>query len=192
MKEKVIDMGAGLERFAWITQGSPTSYDVVFEHVLGRMNEQSTVDYDRDLLLRYSPYSGRMNLDDYPSISEARSAIASDIGVPESRLVERLSPIAALYAVADHSRTLLFAIADGQLPSNVGGGYNLRVVFRRAQSFIQRYGFKLDLVDVVNWHIDSLAAMYPELEEHRDDVSESRQTRPRRQSYRQVPGSICG
>ena len=28
MKEKVIDMGAGLERLAWITQGTPTSYDV--------------------------------------------------------------------------------------------------------------------------------------------------------------------
>ncbi|MDQ4074114.1 MAG: alanine--tRNA ligase-related protein, partial [Thermoproteota archaeon] len=27
MKNKIIDMGAGLERFAWITNGTPTSYD---------------------------------------------------------------------------------------------------------------------------------------------------------------------
>ena len=54
----------------------------------------------------------------------------------------------------------------------MGGGYNLRVVFRRAQSFIQRYGFKFDLVDAINWHIDQLKEMFPELEQHRGDVSE--------------------
>ena len=27
MKNKIIDMGAGLERLSWITMGTPTSYD---------------------------------------------------------------------------------------------------------------------------------------------------------------------
>ena len=34
MKNKIIDMGAGLERFSWITNGTPTSYDCTFEPVL--------------------------------------------------------------------------------------------------------------------------------------------------------------
>ena len=156
MKEKVMDMGAGLERLAWITQGTPTSYDVVFAPVLKRMKEASPVDYDQDLFLRYSRVAGTMNIDDFPNLSEARARIAKTLGVSASDLTEKLAPVEALYAVADHSRTLLFAIADGLLPSNVGGGYNLRVVFRRAQSFIERYGFKFDLVDVINWHIDHL------------------------------------
>src|SRR5208337_1264225 len=96
---------------------------------------------------------------------------ARTLGVSPSVLAEKLAPIEALYAVADHSRTLLFGIADGQLPSNVGGGYNLRVLYRRAQSFIQKYKLKLDILDVVGWHIDELSSMYPELAEHRDDVS---------------------
>lgn len=172
MKEKVIDMGSGLERLAWITQGTPTSYDVTFESVLKRMREISPVHYDHDLFLRYSRVAGALNVDDYPDLSEARKMIAKTIGVPATDLTEKLAPVEALYAVADHSRTLLFAIADGLLPSNVGGGYNLRVVFRRAQSFIQRYGFKFDLVDTINWHIDQLREMFPELEQHRGDVSE--------------------
>jgi alanyl-tRNA synthetase len=172
MKEKVIDMGAGLERLSWITQGTPTSYDVVFAPVLKRMREVSPVDYDQDLFLRYSRLAGAMNIDDFPNLSDARGMIAKTLGVPTSDLTEKLGPVEALYAVADHSRTLLFAIADGLLPSNVGGGYNLRVVFRRAQSFIERYGFKFELIDVINWHIDQLSGMFPELEQHRGDVSE--------------------
>jgi alanyl-tRNA synthetase len=76
-----------------------------------------------------------------------------------------------MYSIADHARTLLFAIADGMLPSNSGGGYNLRIIYRRAMNFIRHYKFPLSVVDVVNWHIDHLSAMFPELEEHRGDVA---------------------
>jgi alanyl-tRNA synthetase len=171
MKEKVVDMGAGLERFSWITQGTPTAYDATFSSVLAKMKEVCNVEYDHDLFLRYSRLAGSMNLDDYASLSEASSAMAKALDVEPRTLAEKLGPMQALYAIADHSRTLLFAVADGQLPSNVGGGYNLRVLFRRAQSFIQRYGFKLELLDVVQWQAQALSRMYPELEQHHDDVA---------------------
>jgi alanyl-tRNA synthetase len=172
IKEKVIDMGAGLERLAWITQGTPTSYDVTFAPVLKKMMEVSPIEYDHGLFLRYSRIAGALNIDDYPDLTQARGMIAKTLGVSTSELTEKLAPVEALYTIADHSRTLLFAIADGLLPSNVGGGYNLRVVFRRAQSFIERYSFKFEMVDVINWHIDHLREMFPELEQHRGDVTE--------------------
>ncbi len=43
----------------------------------------------------------------------------------------------AIRVVADHLRTVYFAIADGQLPSNTGAGYVIRRILRRAI----RYGF---------------------------------------------------
>ncbi len=171
MKEKVVDMGAGLERFCWITQGTPTAYDSTFASVLERMKEVCRVDVDDELFLRYAKLAGSMNLDEYTNLTEARKAMAGLLNVDATRLSDKLAPLEALYAVADHSQTLLFAIADGLLPSNVGGGYNLRVLYRRAQSFIKRFEFGLTIQDVVNWHIDYLSSMYPELEEHRQDAA---------------------
>jgi alanyl-tRNA synthetase len=171
MEQKVVDMGAGLERLSWMTQGTPTYYDTAFAPVLARMKERCDINYDEGLFERYSRLAGSMNLDEYPTLTEARKVIAKSLGIEPEVISKQLGPIEAMYAVVDHTRTLLFAIADGLPPSNVGGGYNLRVLFRRAESFIDQYRWNIDLSDVVSWHIDQLARMYPELEEHRDDVS---------------------
>ena len=106
-----------------------------------------------------------MNLDEYPTLAEARKVIAKSLNVEPEVISKQLGPIEAMYAIADHTRTLLFAIADGLPPSNVGGGYNLRVLFRRAEAFINQYGWKVDLGEIVSWHIDHLSKMYPELED---------------------------
>jgi alanyl-tRNA synthetase len=171
MRDKVVDMGAGLERFAWITQGTPTAYDSTFSTVVRKLIDICKVEYDRDLFLRYSRLAGSMNIDEHVDMTKTRRAIADSLNVDATKLDKEFAPLEALYAIADHARTLLFAIADGMLPSNVGGGYNLRVVFRRASAFIDQFKFNVSMKDVVNWHIDYLSKMYPELEEHREDVA---------------------
>ena len=44
LKNKIIDMGAGLERLSWITNGTPTSYDCTFEPILKKIYETSGMD----------------------------------------------------------------------------------------------------------------------------------------------------
>jgi alanyl-tRNA synthetase len=171
MKEKVVDMGSGLQRWAWLSQGTPTNYDANFATVLRKMNDLCKVEVDRKLFLEYSRLAGTMNVDEFGSLSEQRGHIARKLGVDLHRLEAELAPREAMYSIADHARTLLFGIADGMLPSNSGGGYNLRIIFRRAMNLVHQHRFPLTITNVVDWHIDHLRPMYPELEEHRDDVA---------------------
>jgi len=79
----------------------------------------------------------------------------------------------AYRVVADHIRTLCFAIADGAVPSNDGRGYVLRRVLRRAvrygrQNLGAELGFFAQLVPTV---VQLLSDTFPELREKEDQVT---------------------
>lgn len=78
----------------------------------------------------------------------------------------------AYRVVADHIRTLTFAITDGALPSNDGRGYVLRRILRRAVRYGQEIlgapnGFFTTLVTVV---VDNFSDFFPELLARKDFV----------------------
>ena len=65
----------------------------------------------------------------------------TDVFTPLIREIEALTKTSygktletdrAIRVIADHVRTVYFAIADGQLPSNTGAGYVIRRILRRA------------------------------------------------------------
>ncbi len=71
----------------------------------------------------------------------------------------------AMRVIADHIRTLVFSIADGQLPSNAKAGYVIRRILRRAvrygYTFLgQKEAFMYKLVPAV---VESMGAAYPEI-----------------------------
>jgi alanyl-tRNA synthetase len=170
MDNRIIDMGAGLERLSWITMGTPTSYDCAFGPVIQKLVDRLSIDENSDVLSRYfTAASGRID-DQNNDMVLLKQSVAKSLDMSYDDLSKTVSPYEAIYTVADHTRTLLFAIADGAIPSNVGGGYNLRVILRRAISILEKMGWNLRLDDVTDLHIDYLKRMYPELEEHINDV----------------------
>jgi alanyl-tRNA synthetase len=170
MPNKIIDMGAGLERFSWITMGTPTSYDCSFGPVVQELLNTVGASEDLALLSKYFEAASSKVEHMGRDIKELKSSIAKELKISKEQLVKIITPYEAIYTIADHSRTLLFAISDGALPSNVGGGYNLRVILRRALSILDRLGWNIKLEDVADLHIDYLKQMYPELEDYREDV----------------------
>jgi len=170
MKDKVVDMGAGLERFNWITQGTPTIYDCVFGPVIEKLKDAISVKYDKDFFLKYAKLAGSLNITEVFDIKKAKAEVAKQLKVSVQELEKKVASMEALYAIADHTKALVFAIADGELPSNVGGGYNLRVILRRALSFIDKFNWPVKLEDVAVWHIDYLKKMFPELAESKEEI----------------------
>ena len=170
MDNKIIDMGAGLERLSWITMGTPTSYDCAFGPVVQGLVNRFGISKDPEMLSRYfTAMSGRLG-EQINDVNTLKTFIAKSFSISRDELSRIISPFEAIYTIADHTRTLLFAISDGALPSNVGGGYNLRVILRRAISILEKMGWNIKLEDIMDLHIDYLKQMYPELEEHKDDV----------------------
>ena len=170
MSNKIIDMGAGLERLSWITMGTPTSYDCSFGPVVRKLVDNSGTSESPEILSKY--FTAVSTKLDYMSgdIHALKSLIAKELKISDDLLTKMTTPYEAIYTIADHTRTLVFAISDGALPSNVGGGYNLRVILRRALSILERLGWSMKLEDIADMHIDYVKHMYPELEEHREDV----------------------
>ena len=171
MDPKVVDMGAGLERFTWMTQGTPTIYDAVFGPVVPDMIKLTGIEYDKNLFLEYAKLSASLTADEHDITTELKK-LAGRLGMSVEEMQSKISPIQAIYAIADHARTLGFAIADGGLPSNVGGGYNLRVIFRRAQNLIGKNDFNFKLGDIVELHAKYIKPLFPEVYEHLDEIWE--------------------
>jgi len=77
----------------------------------------------------------------------------------------------AMRVIADHIRTLSFAIADGAVPSNDGRGYVLRRILRRASKYARNLGlhepFLYKLVEVL---AKSMGDVFPEIIERRSHV----------------------
>lgn len=170
LKIKVLDMGMGMERNAWFSQGKNTIYDAAFPKVLNKLLAATGVRLDAKLLARYVPFAGLLNIDEVEDIDRAWQLVADNLGMNVDELKQQILPLRAVYAIAEHARSLLVALNDGSLPSNTGGGYNLRMLARRAFSFIEDNNWNIHLSDVCDWHAEELRELFPELGQNLDDV----------------------
>ena len=170
LKLKVLDMGLGQERVAWFSQGTQNMYEAIFPYVLSKLRDITNVEIDLKLFSKFSQYSAYLNNDEVDDMKEAWQQVSDKIGMNMKKLKETILPMTALYSIAEHSRSLLFAINDGKLPSNTGGGYNLRVIFRRAISFIDNFNWNIDLATVCKWHAEELEELFPELMDNIDNI----------------------
>ncbi|KAI9500524.1 alanyl-tRNA synthetase [Coemansia spiralis] len=81
----------------------------------------------------------------------------------------------AYRVIADHVRTLTFAIADGGVPSNEGRGYVLRRILRRGARYARRKfavelgNFFARLVDTV---VENMGDAFPEITKNTDLIKE--------------------
>ena len=153
MDTYIVDTGYGLERWTWVSQGTPTVYESVYPDMIDFLKDNAGIELSADeekLIHRASKLAGHMDIDEVEDIDAARNNIADKLGVETEYIEELVSPLEDIYAIADHCRTLAYMFGDGIVPSNVGTGYLARMVLRRTKRLVDGLGIDAPLDELVD------------------------------------------
>ncbi len=148
---KHVDTGMGFERICQVLQGKDSTYAIdLFVPYFQALTELTGI--------QYSGTFPNTNVAD-PVAEAASPQLRHDI---------------AFRVIADHIRTLTFALTDGAVPSNEGRGSVMRRILRRAarfgwQTLELRQPFLHKLVPVV---VESMGEAFPELRRDPDRVAQ--------------------
>lgn len=163
---RIVDTGYGLERIAWVSQGTPTAYDATFGPVIDKLTDLSGVKLNTEILSENAKIAGMMDLEDISDLKLLRKKVADKLSLDPEVLKKETAPMEAIYIVADHTRCLSFMLADGIIPSNVKEGYLARLVLRRTVKYMNELGLKESLSDIMKIQLDFLSQTYPEIKDN--------------------------
>jgi alanyl-tRNA synthetase len=186
LPQRHVDTGMGFERITAMIQGTRNFTDFsgvvsnyetdIFRPIFDEIEKLSGSKYHSTLpnSIGWGAHAtSRAVSGDSPETGT--SSPGSPTSARESRaLREQVQIDIAFRVIADHIRTLSFAIADGILPSNEGRGYVLRRILRRAVRYGRTLGFHepffFRLVEVV---ADTMGDIFPSVREKREAVAQT-------------------
>ncbi|MFB6194085.1 MAG: alanine--tRNA ligase-related protein, partial [Halobaculum sp.] len=159
MDRRVIDTGYGLERWTWMSQGTPTVYEAVYPETIAFLKDVVGIDHtdeEAELIHEASKLAGKLDIDEIEEFAAAREEIAHELDADPERLSSLLEPLENIYAIADHCRTLAYMFGDEIVPSNVGTGYLARMVLRRTKRLADEVGVDAPLDELVDMQAERL------------------------------------
>ena len=161
LADQHVDTGMGFERICAVLQNTSSTYDT---------------DLFAPLLQETCTLSPREDVLGY-----------NDIDTDDAD--EREQVRIALRVIADHIRTIAFAIADGVLPGNVGRGYVIRRILRRAVRYgYQTLGFREPFLHLlVDRLADKMGETFDELDGQRTYIQQA--IRSEEESFLQTLGT---
>ena len=170
---RTVDTGYGIERFTWLSQGSISAFQAVYDDLLRKITDMAGVGpVDEKLLTEMSKVSGLIAVTKASSRAENWRRISQKIDVDVGDLQRRVTPVVDVYAVADHTKCLAFLLAEGVVPSNVREGYLTRLMIRKTCRLLAGLSVEGKLSDIVDMQISYWSRDFPHLKEMRDEILE--------------------
>jgi alanyl-tRNA synthetase len=187
LPQRHVDTGMGLERITAMIQGTKNFTDFtgiisnyetdVFRPIFDELEKLSGKKYTSTLPGRVgvSPAGSGVSPERSFNLSEKAAPQDAALGGQDAHPTRNQIAIdIAFRVIADHIRTLSFAIADGIQPSNEGRGYVLRRILRRAVRYGRTLGFHdpffYGLVDVL---AQTIGDVFPELRAKQSLISDT-------------------
>src|SRR5438045_878900 len=168
LPQRHVDTGMGFERVTAIIQGTKNLTDCS-----GTISNYET-DIFRPIFDEIEKLSGKKYGSTLPIVGRlGETPSAADTAALQNQTEQEKIDV-AFRVIADHIRTLSFAIADGIIPSNEGRGYVLRRILRRAIRYGRSLGFHepffFKLVDVV---AKTMGDVFPEVRAKQKPIEET-------------------
>jgi len=173
MDMQVVDTGYGLERFVWMSQGKENAYECVFPEVLKFLKNKLNLnndDWTNKILAEYSKVAGNFNVESKKDLNALRNEVAKRIGIDVNELNKIVFPYENLYAIADHTRALMFLLNDSVVPSNTKAGYFARLLIRRTIRALKNLNLNVSIGEIVEKHINVFKDDFPELDENKNEI----------------------
>jgi alanyl-tRNA synthetase len=171
LPQRHVDTGMGFERATAIIQGTKGLTDFS-----GTISNYET-DVFRPIFDEIEKLSGKKYASTLPIVGQALRLPGAEDGGRSGRPTndpDQEKVDVAFRVIADHIRTLSFAIADGIQPSNESRGYVLRRILRRAVRYGRTLGFHepffFKLVDVL---VRTMSDVFPELRDKQELVRQT-------------------
>jgi alanyl-tRNA synthetase len=170
---RTVDTGYGIERWAWLSQGTASAFEVLYGPVLDKIFSLGGVKYDRDLVARVVPYSSFMNIERGDSRIDARKKEAASVGMNWQDLDKALGPIESAMAIADHTKAIAFLLSEGVVPSNVEEGYLTRLLIRRTYRMLRQLGIEDRMPEILEAQVDHWGDDFQQLKNVRREIAEA-------------------
>jgi alanyl-tRNA synthetase len=169
---RIVDTGYGLERFTWVSQGTPTAFEAIYGRLFGDFIHLSKIEKpEAKVLAETTKFSGMMDIVDGGSLKSARKRVADLLGMDAGSLERRLAPIETVMAILDHTKILTFMFSDGIVPSNVQAGYLARLIVRRVKRMMESIGMEMPLSELLSMQVRYWKDQFPDLAENTDYIA---------------------
>ncbi|MCJ7635284.1 alanine--tRNA ligase [Candidatus Bathyarchaeota archaeon] len=174
MPLKIVDTGYGIERYSWLSQGTPSAFHAVYGPLLDKiLSLAGLTNIDKRFLVESAKLSTLMSIESATDRMTLRSRVAKRLDVDPEELDQAMTPIENAYAVTDHTKALAFMLAEGVVPSNVKAGYLTRLLVRRTYRLLRSLHIEDRLSDIVEWQIERWSPSFSNLREMRKEIQEA-------------------
>ena len=162
MPLSVVDTGYGLERFVWVSQGTPTIYDAIYPETLAEFFHVAGVktpaeSANPEVFAESARLAGMMSVSTNSKLLEQRRGLVARLNEKGMKttldeLMALMVPVESVFTIADHCRCILLMLADGIVPSNVKAGYLARLVIRKTLRLMEELRMDVPLAELVLLH----------------------------------------